>query len=159
MSVEAPIGVISDTHGLVRDEAIAALRGCQRILHAGDVGGRHVLDALAELAPVEAVRGNNDREHWAADLPHARSLAIGAQRLYLVHEPAHVPEDVGAEHDIVVVGHTHRPLVERRGALLHVNPGSAGPRRFSLPVTVLRLWPGADAFEAELVEIVPTGSR
>lgn len=153
------VGVISDTHGLVREEALEALRGCERIVHAGDIGGPDVLEALSELAPVEAVRGNNDREAWSRDLPLARTVELGRHRLFLVHEPVDVPDDVADEHGIVVVGHTHRPLVERRGSVLHINPGSAGPRRFTLPVTVVRLWTDGDALEAELVEIVPPASR
>ena len=156
----APIGVISDTHGLVRDEALEALRGCERIVHAGDIGGPDVLARLAEVAPVEAVRGNNDREPWAREVPAARVVAIGAHSAYLTHEPAHVPADVAAQgHGLVIVGHTHRPLVERRGGVLHVNPGSAGPRRFTLPVTLALLWPRADGVDAELVEIVPPARR
>jgi len=156
----APIGVISDTHGLVRDEALAALRGCERIVHAGDIGGPEVLERLAEIAPVEAVRGNNDREAWARAVPASRVVALGARTAYLTHEPAHVPEGVADDgHEVVIVGHTHRPSIERRDGVLFVNPGSAGPRRFTLPVTVALLWPRERGVDAELVEIVPPARR
>lgn len=156
----APVGVISDTHGLVRDEALEALRGCERIVHAGDIGGPQVLERLARIAPVEAVRGNNDREPWARDVPAERVVEIGDTTAYLTHEPAHVPEDVAERgHGIVIVGHTHRPLIEQRERWLHVNPGSAGPRRFTLPVTLALLWPREDGVHAELIEIVPPVRR
>lgn len=150
------IGVISDTHGLVRPEALDALRGCELIVHAGDIGGLDVLSALAAIAPVEAVRGNNDRGAWADDVPHDRVVEFGGLSIYVVHEPVDVPADPAAlGYDVVVTGHTHRPSIEERAGVLFVNPGSAGPRRFTLPVTIVRLWLTDGVLETELVEIVP----
>jgi uncharacterized protein len=150
------LGVISDTHGSVRPEALEALRGCERIVHAGDISGADVLSELAAVAPITAVRGNNDHGPWADDVPHERVIEFGGFSIYVVHEPAHVPDDVVARgYDVVVTGHTHRPSIERRDGVLFVNPGSAGPRRFTLPVTLARLWVADGALESELVEIVP----
>ncbi len=131
------VGVISDTHGLVRPEAIEALRGCECIVHAGDVGGSEVLDALARLAPVHAIRGNNDTERWARALPEERVVEVGGVRIYVIHALQNLAVDpVARRFAVVVAGHSHRPSIERRDGVLYVNPGSAGPRRFRLPVAV-----------------------
>jgi putative phosphoesterase len=150
---ETVVGLISDTHGLVRPEALAALRGVRRIVHAGDVGAPDVLAALRMIAPVTAVRGNNDRGAWAARLPERATLAIGDRRLLVVHDRAAVDAAVAARMAVVVCGHSHRPAVERRNGVLWVNPGSAGPRRFSLPVTLARLRVGARSVRAEIVSL------
>ena len=150
------VGVISDTHGLVRPEALAALRGVDLILHAGDIGSPAVLDALRALAPVVAVRGNNDREAWAASLPEVVVDEIGSARVCIVHDLKELRRDPEAEEiDVVVSGHSHQPRVERRGRVLLLNPGSAGPRRFRLPITLARLHLGAAAPRAEIVELSP----
>jgi putative phosphoesterase len=133
------VGVVSDTHGLVRPEAIETLRGSDVILHAGDVGGSHVLQELGELAPVIAVRGNADGG-WARLLPERRRLDLGGVPVLVLHDRAVLgldPADEGLR--VVVFGHSHRPLSEKRGGVLWFNPGSAGPRRFRLPVSVGRL--------------------
>jgi putative phosphoesterase len=131
------LGVISDTHGLLRPEALAALQGSDAIVHAGDVGKSEILDALATLAPVSAVRGNNDHGAWADALPESARVEIGGTTIFVVHDLATLAFDPRAAGiDVVVSGHSHRPKCERRGAMLYVNPGSAGPRRFRLPVTV-----------------------
>jgi putative phosphoesterase len=131
------VGVISDTHGLVRPEAVEALRGADVILHAGDVGGSHVLQELGQLAPVIAVRGNVDLEAWARGLPDRRRLELAGTPVLLLHDRAAVGPDPGAKGvRIVVFGHSHQPLAERRGGVLWFNPGSAGPRRFRLPVSL-----------------------
>jgi putative phosphoesterase len=133
------VGVVSDTHGLVRPEAIEALRGSDVILHAGDVGGRHVLRELGEIAPVIAVRGNVDGG-WARLLPERLWLDLGGEPVLVLHDRALLgldPVEEGMR--VVVFGHSHRPLSERRGGVLWFNPGSAGPRRFRLPVSVGRL--------------------
>lgn len=131
------VGVISDTHGLLRPEAIAALRGSDAIVHAGDVGGLHILDELDAIAPVTAVRGNNDREGWARRLPETAVLEVGGVRLFVIHDVKALRVDPRAEgFDVVVSGHSHQPLSVRRGGVLFFNPGSAGPRRFRLPVSV-----------------------
>jgi putative phosphoesterase len=131
------IGVISDTHGLMRPEALTALRGVEHILHAGDVGDIAVLDALREIAPVTAIRGNVDIEGACAELPATDVVELGGQLFYLVHSVHGLDiNPAAAGVSVVVSGHSHKAAVEMRGGVLYFNPGSAGPRRFSLPVTV-----------------------
>ncbi len=135
------IGVISDTHGLLRPEAVAALRGSDRILHAGDVGDPGILDRLRELAPVTAVRGNIDRETWAAALPETELVEVEGVSLYMLHDLARLdlkPEAAGIR--VVIYGHTHQPEIEERNGVLYFNPGSVGPRRFRLPVSLGDGW-------------------
>ena len=134
------IGVISDTHGLLRREAVEALKGCSRIIHAGDVGSPDVLNRLRDFAPVTAVRGNVDTGAWALALPRSKVIELEGHAIYIRHivdEIDVVPsfESISA----VVYGHSHKPSIEHRGGVLYLNPGSAGPRRFKLPVTVARL--------------------
>jgi len=134
------IGVISDTHGLLRPEAVAALRGSDRILHAGDVGDPEILDRLGELAPVTVVRGNVDRGPWALAMPETALVEIEGLSIYLIHDLGQLdlkPEAAGFA--AVIYGHTHIPTQENKKGVLYVNPGSAGPRRFQLPVSVGRL--------------------
>jgi putative phosphoesterase len=134
------VGVIADTHGLLRPEAIAALRGSELILHAGDVGNADVLDRLRAIAPTKAVRGNVDTGAWAQALPLAEVVEVGAVHVYMLHALSDLdldPKSVGIA--AVISGHTHRPLATVRDDVLYLNPGSAGPRRFSLPVTIARL--------------------
>lgn len=134
------IGVISDTHGLMREEALDALRGSELILHAGDIGSAAVLDALQQLAPVVAIRGNNDADAWAAHLPEQEEVTIGAHRIMLIHDRKTLRFGRHAAHpQIVISGHSHKPLIETLEGVLYLNPGSAGPRRFSLPVSVAQL--------------------
>jgi uncharacterized protein len=131
------IGVISDTHGLLRPEAVAALRGVEHILHAGDVGGIAILDALREIAPVTAIRGNVDVSGACAELPATNVVELGGRLFYLVHSLHDLdinPAAAGVA--MVVSGHSHKALVQVRDGVIYFNPGSAGPRRFSLPVTV-----------------------
>lgn len=131
------IGLISDTHGLLRPEALAYLRGSDHILHAGDIGDAAILDALAAIAPVTAVRGNNDTEGWARSVRETEVLKVGGVSIYLLHDLAELDVDPAAGgHQVVVTGHSHKPLIDERGGVLYVNPGSAGPRRFSLPISV-----------------------
>lgn len=131
------IGVISDTHGLLRPEALKALEGVEHILHAGDVGKPSVLVALQAIAPVTAVRGNVDCEAWAERLPETAAATIAGRRVYMLHSLADLDIDPAQQNIAVVVsGHTHKPLIEWRGGVLYVNPGSAGPRRFTLPISV-----------------------
>jgi putative phosphoesterase len=152
------IGLISDTHGLVRAEALAALRGCELVLHAGDIGGPEVLDALRDLAPVIAVRGNTDRGEWARGIADTQEVQIGTTWVHLLHEIDRLAiEPAAAGFQVVVFGHSHRPTVERRNGVLFVNPGSAGPRRFSLPVSVARLEVHTAGVEAE-VQLLDHGS-
>jgi len=145
------IGLISDTHGLLRPEAKQALAGVSHIVHAGDVGAAAVLTELAKLAPVHAVRGNNDRGAWARRLPLSASLELEGVGILVLHDLKELDIDpVDAGLSVVVAGHSHRPLIERRDAVLYVNPGSAGPRRFSLPVTVGFLELAAGAAHARI---------
>jgi hypothetical protein len=149
------VGVISDTHNLMRAEALRALAGAELIIHAGDIGRPEVLDALSALAPaVVAVRGNNDRAPWAQTIAETETLEIGAVRLYLLHALQELALDPAASgFDVVVSGHSHRPSVERRNGVLYLNPGSAGPRRFKLPVTVARLTVRGRSCRARIVEL------
>jgi putative phosphoesterase len=134
------VGVISDTHGLVRPEAVAALAGVDRILHAGDIGSPEVIPALERVAPVHAIRGNNDREAWARRFPETDLVPIGDVSIYLVHDLARLDLDPKAAGiGVVVSGHSHRPAAGRRDGLLWLNPGSAGPRRFRLPICLARM--------------------
>ena len=134
------IGVIADTHGLLRPEAVRALRGSSLIVHAGDIGSADVLAALRAIAPLVAVRGNNDRGAWARALPEHRTVDVGGMRLHVLHDLGALAIDPAADGvAVVIAGHSHRPRSERRNGVLFLNPGSAGPRRFSLPVTVARL--------------------
>jgi putative phosphoesterase len=128
------LGVISDTHDLLRPEALAALEGCQLIVHAGDICAPSVLEGLAAVAPVRAVRGNNDRGAWAAALPEEDLIELAGSRIHVVHEDARRSPGVQAE--LLISGHSHRPRQEEREGLLYLNPGSAGPRRFRLPVSL-----------------------
>jgi putative phosphoesterase len=129
------IGLISDTHGLLRPQALAVLAGVDRILHAGDIGNAQILQALAQIAPIDAVRGNNDKGPWAEEIPHAQTLDFDGVRIHLLHD---IKELNGRMPPVraVIAGHSHRPLVREQDGVLQVNPGSAGPRRFKLPVTV-----------------------
>ncbi len=131
------IGLISDTHGLLRPQATNKLQGVARIIHAGDVGTPAVLEQLRELAPVHAVRGNNDRGSWAKRLPVSETIELERIRVLVLHDLKELELDpASAGVSVVVTGHSHRPSIRERDGVLYVNPGSAGPRRFSLPVTV-----------------------
>jgi putative phosphoesterase len=129
------IGLISDTHGLLRPEALAFLRGSDRIVHGGDIGQASVLEQLGSIAPVTAVRGNNDRDAWAEAIPETDVLEVGEVRIYVIHDIARLDLDpAAAGFQVVVSGHSHKPQVHTRDGVLYVNPGSSGPRRFKLPI-------------------------
>ncbi|MHB8079400.1 MAG: metallophosphoesterase family protein [Candidatus Krumholzibacteriia bacterium] len=147
------VGVISDTHGLLRPAAVAALAGCDLIVHAGDIVGAPLLDELRRLAPVHAVRGNCDGA-WARALPEEETLDIGGLLVHVRHDLARLTLDpVAAGVAVVISGHSHRPVVARRDGVLYVNPGGAGPRRFALPATVARLTIADGAAGATIVEL------
>jgi putative phosphoesterase len=151
------IGLISDTHGLLRPEAVSFLRGCDHIVHGGDIGHAAVLSELSALAPVTAVRGNNDRGPWAERLAQTEFVQIGEVCVYALHDIAQLDIDPsGAGVQVVVSGHSHKPLIERRDGVLYVNPGSAGPRRFKLPISVGELLVEGGAVSARLVELEVT---
>jgi len=137
---ELQVGVISDTHGLMRPEAIAALARVDHIIHAGDIGGPHVLAALQAIAPVTAVRGNNDIERWATALPETSTVKLMNCSIYLIHNVRELPIDPAeAGVSAVVAGHSHQAAMDVRNGVLFFNPGSAGPRRFRLPISLGRL--------------------
>lgn len=150
------VGIISDTHGLLRPEATAFLRGSDFILHAGDIGDASVLAALAAVAPVTAVRGNNDKGKWAEAVPQFGVLQAGELLMYVLHDLSDLdvdPEAAGFR--VVVSGHSHRPSIEERGRVLYVNPGSAGPRRFRLPIAVAELQIVGASVRVRVVELGP----
>ena len=154
------LGVISDTHGLVRPEALRALQGVDLILHAGDVGAHEVLTALRTIAPVYSVRGNVDREDWARNLPETRIVQVGGFSLYLVHDLHSLDLDIAAAgFHAVISGHSHQPCVVERNGVIFLNPGSAGPRRFKLPVSVALLRLEKNSVEAKLVELKNASRR
>jgi uncharacterized protein len=134
------IGVISDTHGLLRPEALAALQGCERIIHAGDIGKPEVLERLRELAPLDVIRGNVDSGDWATAIPEALDLEIDGLRVYITHDVKTMKIDPVAERvDVVIAGHSHQPKIEEVNGVLYLNPGSAGRRRFKLPISLALL--------------------
>ena len=156
------VGVISDTHGLLRAEAIGALGGVDHILHAGDIGAAEVLPRLARIAPVTAIRGNVDIEPWARGLPETELVELGGATIYMLHDLTRLdlkPEAAGIH--VVVYGHSHQPKMEEKNGVLYFNPGSAGPRRFRLPVSVGRLVVNDGKIRAEILEIVsaPNGTE
>ena len=145
------IGVISDTHGLLRWEAEAALATVDHIIHAGDIGAPEIIERLRRIAPVTAVRGNNDKDAWAHPLPETAFVDIGGQRLYVLHDIAQLDVDpVAAGYAAIIAGHSHKPAISHKDGVLFLNPGSAGPRRFSLPVAVAKLFVGDGPLRAEI---------
>ena len=150
------IGVIADTHGLLRPEALAALQGCELILHAGDIGKPEILQTLSQLAPLRVVRGNNDTQPWAMAIPERLRLTVGDLTLYLLHDLKDLDFDPrSAGIDLVIAGHSHKPSQTERDGVLFFNPGSAGPRRFKLPVSLGLLWLDGRSIRAELVSLLP----
>ncbi len=165
------IGLISDTHGLLRPQAKSFLEGSDHIVHAGDIGDARILEELAAIAPLTAVRGNNDGGAWAQELPLIADLVIGGLRIRVIHilaelaDPRHVAKVAdgthaeGAEaltatpHRVVVSGHSHKPLIQERDGILYVNPGSAGPRRFKLPIAVGELLMEGTSVSARILEL------
>jgi len=148
------IGVISDTHGLLRPQAILALAGVELIIHAGDIGDPKILRALKRIAPVHAVQGNTDRGGWARDLPQSLVVEVGGVHLYVLHELFCLDLDPAAAGlSAVIFGHSHRPHLEHKNGVLFLNPGSAGPRRFTLPVTLARIKLQGISFDPELVAL------
>lgn len=148
------VGIISDTHSLMRPEALAALRGSERILHAGDIGSPDVLERLETIAKVTAIRGNNDTAAWAHHLPTTTRLELEGMTIHMLHDLKEVDFDPAAEQiDVVIAGHSHRPSIERREGVLFLNPGSAGPRRFKLPISIATLVIDRGKIQADIVEL------
>ncbi len=151
------VGLIADTHGLLRPEAKAFLTGADRIVHAGDIGARQVLDDLESLAPVAAVRGNNDVDSWTRELCEARILDVGQVRVYTLHDLAELAIDPAREHvHVIVSGHSHQPKIDSRDGVLLVNPGSAGRRRFKLPISIGELLISGRRVRARIYDL-PSG--
>ena len=148
------LGIISDTHGLLRWEAEAALAGVDHIIHAGDIGTSEILERLRRIAPVTAVRGNNDKDQWADALPATAIVDICGRRLYVVHDIAKLDVDPVADRiAAIIAGHSHKPGVSEKDGVLFLNPGSAGPRRFNLPVAIAKLFIGEGSVHAEICNL------
>lgn len=154
------IGVISDTHGLLRDEALEALHGSELIIHAGDIGGREILETLSRIAAVVAVRGNTDRDAWAGSLPETTVVEAAGVLIYVLHD-VHALElnPAAAGFQIVVSGHSHRPSRSLREGVLYLNPGSAGPKRFDLPVALARINLTPNPWEIDFADVSGTKSK
>ena len=148
------VGLISDTHGLLRPQALEALQGCDYLIHGGDIGNPQILEALSAIAPLTVVRGNNDTDDaWAADVPYEAVLRVGKLAIYVTHILADVPETLPPDVAVVVTGHSHKPLQQTRHGVLFINPGSAGPRRFKLPISVGVLYIDEHEVRGELIEL------
>jgi len=148
------VGLLSDTHGMLRPEARAFLAGCDYIVHGGDVGGADILDQLTLIAPLTAVRGNNDTQGRVSRLRHTELIRVGGIFVYLIHNIDELDIDPAAAGvSVVVSGHSHRPKIEQREGILYVNPGSCGPRRFKLPITVGELTVSGSAVNARIVDL------
>lgn len=150
------VGLISDTHGLLRPEAEAAMIGCDYIVHAGDIGDATILTKLSVIAPVTAVRGNTDKGAWAKTVPLSKVLQVGEIFIYVLHDLAELDLDpAAAGFQVVVSGHSHHPLIQKRKGVLYVNPGSAGPRRFKLPIAVAELHISGTTINTQILELCP----
>jgi putative phosphoesterase len=149
------VGLISDTHGLLRPEALAALKGSELIIHAGDIGKPEVLQSLKSIAPVMAIRGNNDRESWAKKIPDVLHLQVNGAWLFIIHNVNDLEVDPGAEgFNAVISGHSHKPGITNSDGVIFLNPGSAGPRRFKLPVALARLRIQGEKVNPKIVELL-----
>lgn len=149
------VGLVSDTHGLLRPEARAFAGSCDYIIHGGDIGAAAILDELSALAPLTAVKGNNDRQAWAAHLPATEMIRVGGVFIYIIHDIAQLdiePHAAGAH--VIVSGHSHKPLIELRDGILYVNPGSCGPRRFRLPLSVGEIRVEGTKVRARTLELI-----
>ncbi|MCW8196502.1 metallophosphoesterase family protein [Proteobacteria bacterium 005FR1] len=148
------IGLISDTHGLLRPQALEALRGSDLIIHTGDIGPGEIIEQLGEIADTEAIKGNIDKPQWAAAYPDTRLLTVEGRRIYLIHNIKDLDFDPAEEGvDVVIAGHSHKPVVREENGVLYVNPGSAGPRRFKLPVCVACLRVASSGIKARIIEL------
>jgi len=148
------IGLISDTHGLLRPEALAALADADLLIHAGDIGKPEVVAALKKIAPLVAIKGNNDTDSWARRLPETKKITLGALKLYVIHNVKELSFDPAARgFRVVISGHSHKPVIQTKDNVLFVNPGSAGPRRFKLPICVGKLLVQGETVDAEIIEL------
>lgn len=148
------IGVVSDTHGLLRPEALEHLMDVETIIHAGDIGAPAVLEKLGTVAPVRAVRGNNDKAAWAESIPESLSMQVRGHAVHVLHDLARIDlSPAAAGLSVVISGHSHKPKIERREGVLFVNPGSIGPRRFRLPIALAKLYVTDTDVRAEIIEL------
>lgn len=147
------IGIISDTHGLLRPEAERGLTGVDHIIHAGDIGRPEIVDALRRIAPVTAIRGNVDGGGWARDYPDTNLVRLAGKSIYVLRDLKTLKADPGAGIDVIVSGHSHVPKIDRVGGVLYLNPGSAGPRRFKLPITLATLELTPDGMRPEIHDL------
>jgi putative phosphoesterase len=155
----ARLGIISDTHGLLRPQAATFLQGSDRILHGGDIGNAEVLARLSAIAPVTAIRGNNDKGAWAAAIPETEFFEFSGIGVYAIHDLSLLDIDPSAAGiQVVVSGHSHRPLIEQRDGIVFINPGSAGPRRFKLPISVADILIDGGAISSRIVELEIDGA-
>jgi putative phosphoesterase len=153
--VNIRVGLIADTHGLLRSEAVAFLTGCDHIVHAGDVGDPQILDALAAIAPLTAIRGNVDTDLWATRLPETTQVTIAGVTIHVLHDLKALDVDPRrARIRVVLSGHSHKPIINERNGVLYVNPGSAGPRRFRLPISAAELRIDGNSVGAQIRELV-----
>jgi len=147
------IGIISDTHGLLRPEAERCLAGVNHIIHAGDIGHPEIVDALRRIAPVTAIRGNVDSGEWARQYPDTKFVRLAGKSIYVLHDPKTLQADPGAGIDVIIFGHSHVPKIDTVGGVLYLNPGSAGPRRFKLPITLATLEVTAEGMRPEIHDL------
>ena len=155
MDCPVSVGLISDTHGLLRPQAVAALQGSDLIIHAGDIGKPEILIELERLAPVTAVKGNIDKAAWSANLPSTAVVEAGPASIYVIHNIDDLELDpAAAGFRVVISGHSHKPVQTERSGVLYINPGSAGPRRFHLPVTVARINFAATHCSVDFIELL-----
>ena len=148
------IGLIADTHGLLRPEALAALADSDLLIHAGDIGKPEVVAALKKIAPLVAIKGNNDTDSWARHLPETKKITLGALKLYVIHNVKELSFDPAARgFGVVISGHSHKPMIQTKDNVLFVNPGSAGPQRFKLPICVGKLLVQGETVDAEIIEL------
>jgi putative phosphoesterase len=148
------IGIISDTHGLLRPQAVELLRGADLIVHGGDIGSPEVVEQLSEIAPLVVIRGNIDKKEWAEQFPPTQTVEFAGKRIFVLHNLKELDFDPAlAGYDVVISGHSHKPLIREQDGVLYVNPGSAGPRRFKLPISVAKLELGSEGTQAHICEI------
>ena len=147
------IGIISDTHGLLRPEAERGLTGVNHIIHAGDIGRPEIIEALCRIAPVTAIRGNVDTGEWAREYPDTKLVRLAGRSIYVLHDLKTLQADPGAGVDVIISGHSHVPKIDTVGGVLYLNPGSAGPRRFRLPITVATLEVAPEGMRPEILDL------
>ncbi|HEX3396483.1 MAG TPA: metallophosphoesterase [Steroidobacteraceae bacterium] len=152
------VGLLSDTHGLLRPEARAFAGRCDYIIHGGDIGSAAILDQLSAMAPLIAVKGNNDRQSWAAHLPETEMIRVGGVFFYVIHDVSKLDiEPHAAGVHVIVSGHSHKPLIQQRDRILYFNPGSCGPRRFKLPISVGEIMVAGTKVRARILEFEANG--